>query len=193
VAGCDRLLDRAGPGRGRPDRRALVRLAQVFSRRKRLDRNERYAAGEATIFFVTSGLVRIFFTVGDGKDWTKEFVVAPDFGGPIAGRVPDSGFLVGVHALEASELVEAPYHTLKAVAAEDAGMGAMLVGLLEAALRRKALREKTLIYQTPAERYAALCQAEPDLVARVPQYHLASYLGVTDVALSRIKRRSARD
>jgi hypothetical protein len=35
----------------------------------------------------------------------------------------------------------------------------------------------------------ALCAARPEWLTRIPLRHLASYLGITDVALSRIRRR----
>jgi CRP-like cAMP-binding protein len=43
--------------------------------------------------------------------------------------------------------------------------------------------------QTPQERYVSLLKNRPDLLQRVPQYQLASYLGVTPESLSRIKKR----
>lgn len=45
------------------------------------------------------------------------------------------------------------------------------------------------ITKTPEERYQELQDTRPDLVQRVPQYLLASYLGVTPESLSRIRKR----
>ncbi len=42
---------------------------------------------------------------------------------------------------------------------------------------------------TPQERYAKLLKERPDMINRVPQYQLASYLGIKPETLSRIKRR----
>lgn len=42
---------------------------------------------------------------------------------------------------------------------------------------------------TPEERYKALLAKRPDLIQRVPQHQLASYLGITAESLSRIKKR----
>lgn len=42
---------------------------------------------------------------------------------------------------------------------------------------------------TPEERYMKLMEESPDLIQRVPQKYLASYLGVTTVSLSRIRSR----
>jgi CRP-like cAMP-binding protein len=42
---------------------------------------------------------------------------------------------------------------------------------------------------TPEERYLKLVETRPDLLNRVPQYQLASYIGVTPESLSRIRNR----
>lgn len=42
---------------------------------------------------------------------------------------------------------------------------------------------------SPEERYLDLLQTRPELLNRVPQYHLASYLGVKPESLSRIRKR----
>ena len=48
----------------------------------------------------------------------------------------------------------------------------------------------SFISSTPEERYHALMEKRPDLMDRVPQYQLASYLGIKPESLSRIKKRS---
>lgn len=45
------------------------------------------------------------------------------------------------------------------------------------------------IHITPLERYQSLLDKRPELAKRVPQQHLASYLGYTPESLSRIKKR----
>lgn len=42
---------------------------------------------------------------------------------------------------------------------------------------------------TPENRYLHLLETRPDLINRVPQYHLATYLGITPVSLSRLRKR----
>jgi CRP/FNR family transcriptional regulator, anaerobic regulatory protein len=53
------------------------------------------------------------------------------------------------------------------------------------------LRDKllSLYIDEPEARYLTLLQTEPELVQRVPQYYLASYLGIEPESLSRLKRR----
>lgn len=47
----------------------------------------------------------------------------------------------------------------------------------------------TFISSTPEERFKTLLMKRPQLVDRVPQHQLASYLGITPESLSRIKKR----
>jgi CRP-like cAMP-binding protein len=47
----------------------------------------------------------------------------------------------------------------------------------------------SVLLRTPEERYRELLDTRPDLLDRVPQYQLASYLGVTPESLSRIRKR----
>jgi hypothetical protein len=42
---------------------------------------------------------------------------------------------------------------------------------------------------SPEQRYFSLIQNRPDLIQRVPQNQLASYLGITPVSLSRLRVR----
>ncbi len=53
------------------------------------------------------------------------------------------------------------------------------------------LRDKllSLFMDTPEERYLNLLTTEPQLLQRIPQYYLASYLGIEPESLSRLKRR----
>ncbi len=44
---------------------------------------------------------------------------------------------------------------------------------------------------TPEQRYLKLIQTRPDLFQRVPQYHIASYIGIKPESLSRIRKKLA--
>jgi len=45
------------------------------------------------------------------------------------------------------------------------------------------------IRQSPEQRYRSLIQEHPEILLRVPHYHIASYLGITPVSFSRIRGR----
>jgi hypothetical protein len=57
-----------------------------------------------------------------------------------------------------------------------------------------ALKNRMLatITEPAATRYERLVQASPALVQHAPLKHIASYLGITDTSLSRIRKALAR-
>ena len=54
----------------------------------------------------------------------------------------------------------------------------------------KEAREKELLLDSLEVRYQRFLKKFPGLAQKIPQYHIASYLGVTDVGLSRIRKKN---
>jgi hypothetical protein len=53
------------------------------------------------------------------------------------------------------------------------------------------VRHLTSFYKDlPAQRYARFVRTYPDLQQRIPQYYIASYVGVKPQSLSRIRSRA---
>ena len=50
-------------------------------------------------------------------------------------------------------------------------------------------RLESLLTQNPEQRYRNLLKENPNLLHKIPLKMIASYLGITDVALSRIRKR----
>jgi CRP-like cAMP-binding protein len=60
---------------------------------------------------------------------------------------------------------------------------------IESELQRTHEVHAEYVIASPMERYKNLLQNRPELLDRVPQYQLASYLGITPESLSRIRKR----
>jgi CRP-like cAMP-binding protein len=56
-----------------------------------------------------------------------------------------------------------------------------------------AERVTGLLLDTPEKRYIKLMEHQPRILQNVPQYMIASYLGITPEALSRIRSRIAKE
>ncbi len=54
------------------------------------------------------------------------------------------------------------------------------------------LRMLSLITETAEQRYAALLQSNPEIFEHAPLKYIASYLGITDTSLSRIRKERMR-
>ena len=64
--------------------------------------------------------------------------------------------------------------------------------LLELAFLEKAQRENQLLGMAADQRYAVFAETFPGLEARVAAKHIASYLGITPVQLSRLRQKRRR-
>jgi CRP-like cAMP-binding protein len=136
-------------------------------------------------FFVLRGCVRSY-TLKDGDDTTIEFYLEEEPILPI-------GFGSGersVHFLECMEdtvaVASSPEQEERMLKAHPE-LKTVCLGMAE--LMAAKLQSSFANYKTatPEERYTDLLQRRPELIQRVPLYHIASYLGVKPETLSRIR------
>lgn len=141
-------------------------------------------------FFVLKGCLRTYYVIeGDEKTtafYTETEVCTPQCvrtGQPSAyfvACVEDSVLIVGTPEMEAQLFARFPrFETLCRLLSEDL-------------LAKKHLEFDDFRTSSPEKRYQALVAARPDLVQRVPQRQLASFLGITPQSLSRLRGRLAR-
>jgi CRP-like cAMP-binding protein len=164
----------------------------------RLRRLERSAylvhAGGRTrdVAFVCTGLLRIFYTRRDGREFNKAFVRPPDFVAALESLLTDEPSRLSIQCLEPSVLYVADYSVLRSF--YDQSMYWQRFGRLfvEALYVKKARREAALLMDSASDRYARFRHEHADIEGRLADYHVASYLGITPEALSRLKKKTAR-
>lgn len=147
-------------------------------------------AGETAtgVFVVVRGLLREYFVLADGTERTKAFVAEGEFSGSLADLLsgePSRAFIVADEPTRVLVATHAAYRALEAASPAWERFGRRV---LEALLLRKAEREYELLGLDAAERYARFALRYPGLEARVAAKHVASYLGITPVHLSRLRR-----
>jgi CRP-like cAMP-binding protein len=94
-----------------------------------------------------------------------------------------------IEALEDCDLLVGRYEDLRALYRRHPGWQAAGRLIAEQHFIAKERREYEFLQQSASERYLAFRNERPDLAGRLAQYQVASYLGITPVALSRIVRR----
>lgn len=169
------------------------RLAAAFGARTYGAREPVALPGGAVhdVLFVHAGLLRFYYPSDGGKESNKAFAAEGEFAGALGAAALDLPPLYGVEALEPSVVLAAPCAALAELMDRDRALDRFGRRLAETILARKERRTRALMQQSAAERYADFVRSRPDLVQRVPQYEVASYLGVTDVHLSRVRRAEA--
>lgn len=140
-------------------------------------------------FFIERGMIRMHMIGSDGRDFNTSFWAEGSMVLPITADMQEQAVRFNISALEDCVVWHAPLCDLR-TGLESRGLWepvrAELLGIL---LHRKSQRELDLLTLDGRARYQRFCQLEPGLAARVPLVHLASYLGLTDVSLSRIRRQ----
>ncbi len=144
------------------------------------------------VLFVARGLLRFYYPSADGRESNKAFVAEGEFAGALAAANLGLPLLYGIEALEPSIVLTMPCADFVALMDGDPTFERLGRKLVEMILVRKELRTRSLLLQTATERYLDFVEQRPDLLQRVPLYHIASLLGITDVHLSRIRRELAR-
>lgn len=143
----------------------------------------------ASLFFVEQGLVKAFYETLDGKEFIKSFIKEGQVIGSLQALVANQSNNFSVIALENCIVKEISKSQLRECVDSGVNTGVWLNEFLLSLAMRKEQREYEFLCLSAEERYLLFCQREADLVPRLSQLDIARYLGITPVALSRIRRR----
>jgi CRP-like cAMP-binding protein len=143
------------------------------------------------IWFLVRGLVRYYYLV-DGEERTGQFFDTGDLFGDVAGFATGQAAVQSFDALEPSEVLALPRGAVLAAYDADHAMERFGRRMIERGFAGSQRRTANLLRLSPEDLYRRLVQDRPEVARRVPQYVVASYLGITPEALSRIRRRLAR-
>jgi CRP-like cAMP-binding protein len=137
------------------------------------------------IFFVKQGALRLW-TNNNGEDVTFRFCFENEAVSSFLGNEPS---LFTIESIEHSTVVMLKIDDFKMLLnlipeAKDA-----LIGLLLSRLNDYGKLFLSRITKKPEERYLEMMKNNPEILLRVPQHYIATYLGITPVSLSRIRNR----
>lgn len=139
--------------------------------------------------FVLKGAFRSYIVTETGEEKTLQFAIenwwVSDFNSYLY-QQPARLFIV---ALEDSEIVQIPFNKEQQLKAEYHKIESFFRIMAEKGLAFEHRRILTDLTLSAEERYANFILNYPNFIQRVPQYALASYLGMTPEFLSRIRKR----
>ncbi|MEK5235253.1 Crp/Fnr family transcriptional regulator [Paenibacillus sp. FSL L8-0470] len=138
------------------------------------------------VYFCTMGLFRLYYTLQDGREYNVAFTVENDFATSYGAMVMGTPSFFTIEAMEDSAVIEISYDMLKELVDESRAWERFVCKSVERLYIRKEERERELLYLSAKERYDVFLVKYPGLGQRIPQYHIASYLGITPVSLSRL-------
>ena len=139
-------------------------------------------------WLLESGLVRFYYLSEQGVERNRSFHTQ---GSWVGGSMPPLTLPspCTLEALEATRAVELTYATLQDWHRQFPQVQPLLDDAMGYLFTQQARREAALLTLSPEERYQAFLRMDSPLAERLPIHHVASYLGISHVSLSRIRAR----
>lgn len=141
-----------------------------------------------TIYINTSGLLRIYY-LKDGLDITESFEPAPSVVARVESLFSGRASRKGIQAVEDSNYVAISAPQLYALFDRFPALERLFRKVFEDGYVKTVNRLESLQFHTAEERYRQLMEEQPNILKRVPLKHIASFLGITQVSLSRIRAK----
>ncbi len=145
------------------------------------------------LYSVKKGCLKAFYITDSGKEYVKSFLLENDYIASLSSyRSPDMLCKYNLVCLESSLLLRLKLSTIFDIIQEDPSITLDVFNLLINILLKKEQREYEFLCLSAEERYERIKKQTPELLVRATQYDIAGYLGITPVALSRIKSRTSK-
>lgn len=144
------------------------------------------------LYYIHKGIIRLFYTDIEGREFNKAFFAEGLSIWPVVHRDRHEDVLFSVAALEDSTILTCPFNALFDFLTKRGKWAEFALPFAEVLVEQKFMREHDLLLLSATERYEQFERTRADISHRIPDYHLASFLGMTNVSLSRIKRAVVR-
>lgn len=143
------------------------------------------------LYFIEKGVGRSYYLKKDGKEITQWFFIEGKFMSSIESFFQQNPSLYYLEVLEDSVLYSISRQKIDLLFSRYQNME-KFGRLLSTEMLTKVVNKLSAIqFQTARERYDYMLTEFPDISYRVPLGHIASYLGMTQETLSRIRRNDS--
>jgi CRP-like cAMP-binding protein len=145
-----------------------------------------------TIYLVESGATHTYIVDHKGDVHTVQFGCEGYWIGDISSFFQGCPALFSVEALEPTTLLAMSYDDFEEACARIMPFEHFIRLLIQGGYIGALQRIAANLSEPAEQRYLTLLERQPDLVQRIPQYLVASFLGIKPQSLSRIRRRIAK-
>lgn len=153
--------------------------------------------GEVSLhaYYVEKGMARAWYN-NDGKDVTFQFFMENTMFSSLESFRKGLPSMVSFETIEPCVLWKIDKPTVDKILAEIYEDAALRDQFMDSIFERTFDYMKhffSFIKDSPQQRYINLTKEKPEIIKRVPQHYIASYLGITTVHLSRIKSKILKE
>lgn len=144
----------------------------------------------ANTYFVLEGCIREYI-LSDGEEKTTNFFSEEQWAIALNSTNPESSVMHNWVCIEDTVVVVGNEQKAQELFKEFPGLETISRAIMEVAFAEQKEALASYYTDSPEQRYRKLLKTRPGLVQRIPQYHIASYIGIKPESLSRIRKRMA--
>ncbi len=143
------------------------------------------------VAFVNSGILRVYHSV-DGKEFINQIYFPDSVVSDITsfdGNIPSRMY---IDVVKDCEILEIKREKLNHLTIDFPKILRLIVGYTTSVLISYLDRYSSLTLDSAETRYLKLLKEKPEMLQQIPLYMIASYLGITLEALSRVRNKIAQ-
>ena len=141
--------------------------------------------------YIISGLFRVYYLADSLGERVMVFRAEGELLAAYSAFLENTRSRYSIQALEDSRLLCISFKDVAALVSRHPCLRAFEAEYVRMLYLEKEKREIELLSKDATDRYELFLQSYPRLANRLHQYHIAAYLGITSVALSRIRNKRA--
>lgn len=142
-----------------------------------------------SFFVLCEGLAKAYYLTIEGKEWIKSIIKEGECIASAQVIIQDEPCPFYLITLERTHFIEISGARLLEVISNNPEFTQLMNRVLLQIAMKKEQREHELLCLSAEQRYRLFCQRNSTLLERLSQIDIARYLGITPVALSRIRKR----
>ncbi|MEP2669527.1 MAG: Crp/Fnr family transcriptional regulator [Cyclobacteriaceae bacterium] len=128
----------------------------------------------------------------DGNEYNKTFFTSGMFPTPLTALLSDKPCELSFQALVPCHAIRFSYKKFRELFTQHRCLESFMLRLMEQLWIKKEKHDIEMVTNDATTNYMIFRKEHPDLENQIPQYHIASYLGITPIQLSRIRAQLAR-
>ena len=141
------------------------------------------------IYLLVSGVIRCYLSTESGKEFNKSFYFPASFMASLTALIKGKPSFFVFETITDCKIYEIDYKELMILSKNNLSLKNMHIKVLETIYVNYEKRLVELISLNATDRYLELKKLNPNIDGLISQYHIASYLGITPVQLSRIRTK----
>lgn len=141
------------------------------------------------IGFLHEGIVRAYFIDAEGKEYNKQFFVAPSIIGAYSSLLTKKPNKIAQQALTDCQVLVADYSKIEALYDQFHELERLGRKIAEHYFSEKEKKEIEMALLDATQRYLILREEFPQIETIISQRNIASYLSISQTQLSRIRKK----